>query len=256
MTRIALDAPAVVHGLGLFETLLVSRGRVVQLEEHLGRMTRSAAALGFPSPDADAFRREARSAAEAVREEAALRCIHVASSAEEWTLAVQVLPIPPLTLSRREHGRVVTLDAALTRALPEHKMTSYAPCVIGLRRAVVAGADEGLFVTRDGHVLEGTATNVFAVTERALVTSPTGVLPGIMRAWVIEEAARLGLAIEERCPSVEDLREGSFFTGSLTLLAPIRLLNGASCRDPGEVFAELAERWRTRASSMDHHPRV
>lgn len=247
MRQVALDSPAVAHGLGLFETMLVTRGRIVLLEEHLARMTRSAEALGFPLPDGDAFRREANdAAATAAGDEAALRCLYVASGAHAWTLAAEPHPIPPLTLSRRAHGRVVTLDPSLTRALPEHKLTSYAPCVIGLRRAAAAGADEGLFVTRDGLILEGTATNVFAVTGRSLITAPADVLPGIMRGWVLEHATKLGLTLDARCPSPDELREGSFLTGSLTLLAPIQRVNGDSCRPPGEVFAALAEAWRTQ----------
>lgn len=246
MKQLAIDSPAVAHGLGLFETMLVTRGRVVLLEEHLARMTRSAATLGFPTPDGDAFRREAIDAAATAGEEAALRCLYVASSLHEWTLAAEVHAIPPLTLSRRTHGRVITLDPTLTRALPEHKMTSYAPCVIGLRRAAAMGADEGLFVTREGLILEGTATNVFAIANRSLITAPAGILPGIMRAWVLEHAASAGIAIEERCPSLDELREGSFLTGSLTLLAPIQHVNGERCRAPGEIFEVLAEGWRVR----------
>jgi branched-subunit amino acid aminotransferase/4-amino-4-deoxychorismate lyase len=251
MKQIAIDSPAVAHGLGLFETMLVTRGRVVLLEEHLARMTRSAAALGFPTPDGDAFRREAIDAAATVGEEAALRCLYVASSADEWTLAAEVHAIPTLTLSRRAHGRVITLAPTLTRALPEHKMTSYAPCVIGLRRAAAMGADEGLFVTREGLILEGTATNVFALANRKLITAPASVLPGIMRAWVLEHAATLGLAIEERCPSPDELREGAFLTGSLTLLAPIQHVNGDHCRAPGEVFEMLVERWQVRSDEAN-----
>jgi branched-subunit amino acid aminotransferase/4-amino-4-deoxychorismate lyase len=241
--QVAIDSPAVAHGLGLFETMLVVCGQVVLLEEHLARMTASASALGFPLPDADAFRREAMHAAAPVNDEAALRCLYVASSVDEWTLAMTLQPIPAMTLSRRAHGRVITLDAALTRALPEHKMTSYAPCVIGLRRAAALSADEGLFVASDGAILEGTATNVFAVSDRALITASSGVLPGIMRAWVLEEAKALGVATEERAPSRDELRDGAFLTSSLTLLAPIRSLDGEPCRAPGEIFEAIARRW-------------
>jgi branched-subunit amino acid aminotransferase/4-amino-4-deoxychorismate lyase len=245
--HVRIDSPAVAHGVGLFETMLVERGDVAFLDAHLARMTRSSAALGFPPPDGDAFRNAALEAAGDAGGEAALRMLWIDGGDDGWILSAQTRPIPPRTLSRRERGRAITLDASLTRALPEHKTTSYAPCVIGLRRAAEADADEGIFVARDGGVLEGTATNIFAVRDRTLITAASGILPGIVRAWALAEAHAIGLSIEERCPTVDELRAGSFFTSSLTRLAPIRQIDGMPCNPPGEVFAELQRRWHRTA---------
>lgn len=252
--QVSLDSPAVIHGIGLFETMLVKRGAIGFLEEHLARMTSSAMTLGFPLPDAPLFRREAeRAAAVATNGEAALRCVYVAggsSIADPWTLAARCGEIPPLTISRRAHGRVATLHSSLARSLPQHKLTSYAACVVGLRRAVAAGADEGLFVTRGGEILEGTATNVFAVAGDRLITAPVaaGVLPGIVRAWALAEAGRLGIPTEERPPSVAELLGGSFLTGSLTGLAAVSVVDGQDCHPPGQVFKALMDGWTTGIS--------
>ncbi|HET7434236.1 MAG TPA: aminotransferase class IV, partial [Thermoanaerobaculia bacterium] len=70
------------------------------------------------------------------------------------------------------------------------------------------------------------------------------VLPGIVREWLLARANDLGYTIEPRAPTVDELREGAFFTGSLTELAPLRVLDGASCRPPGEAFGELLQAWR------------
>jgi branched-chain amino acid aminotransferase len=118
-------------------------------------------------------------------------------------------------------------------------MTSYAACVLGLRAALAAGADEGLFVDGRGRVLEGTNTNVFAVSGDTLVTARVGILPGIVRGWVIEHAARVIF----RAPTVEELREGSFLTSSLTTLAPIVSVDGLRCRKPGAMFTKLRRLW-------------
>jgi branched-subunit amino acid aminotransferase/4-amino-4-deoxychorismate lyase len=228
--------------MGLFETMLVVAGRVLQPGEHFARMADSSVRLGFPPPERTRFEEEAHRAAAEVADlpEAAVRCLWL--EADRWLLHASAIPIPALTLQRRARGRAVTLD--LTRSLPRHKLTSYAACAIGLRRAAAAGADEGLFVTRDGEVLEGTATNVFAVRGSTLVTAGEDILPGIVRGWVLQEAARLGLAVEVRPPSPAELREGGFLTGSLTTLAPLRTLDGVGCRMPGPLFDELLRRWR------------
>ncbi|HKR65602.1 MAG TPA: aminotransferase class IV [Thermoanaerobaculia bacterium] len=227
-----------IDELGLFETMRVVHGRVVELEEHLERMLASSRALSFPLPDAIAFRKAAERAAKRVAtlKEAALRCMWVAERGTVWTLTATSSPISETTLRRRRRGRAITL--AHSRALPEHKLTSYAPSIIGLREAIAKNADEGLFLDRDGRVLEGTATNVFAVDADRLITAPDNILPGIVRAWLLANAE-----VVLRAPTIEELRAGSFFTSSLTTLAPIRFIDGRACRAPGRIFTELRRRY-------------
>ena len=57
MTRLSSDSPAVAHGIGLFETLLVVRGQVFHVDEHFRRLAVSALALHFPPPSETASRR-------------------------------------------------------------------------------------------------------------------------------------------------------------------------------------------------------
>lgn len=230
-----------IDELGLFETMRVVRGRVVEAEEHLERMLASARTLAFPLPDPEAFRRAIARAAKlaAQLDEAALRCVYMAPHGDDWRLTATTSPVSPTTLRRRRRGRAITL--AHSRALPEHKLTAYAASTIGLREAVAKGADEGLFLDGNGHVLEGTATNIFAMRDSVLITAPpgAGILPGVVRAWVITNASRTGLEIIERAPSIDELREGSFFTSSLTTLAPIRRIDAVACAAPPRAFAEL-----------------
>jgi branched-subunit amino acid aminotransferase/4-amino-4-deoxychorismate lyase len=239
--RLSADAPALAHGLGLFETMRVVRGRVVQTEEHLRRMLGSARALGFPIPDEGAFRRAVAEAAKEVAalDEAAVRCMFLETGEASWRLVATAGPIPEATLRRRRRGRAITLSTR--RALPEHKLTSYAVSTIGLREAVARGADEGLFLDAEGRVLEGTATNVFAIDGATLITAPVGagILPGVVRAWVIGNAGRVGFDVVERVPSIEEMRRGSFVTSSLTTLAVIKTVDDVACNVVTRGFAEL-----------------
>lgn len=251
MTQLDIRSPSVAHGIGLFETMLVVRGKLILAPEHYERMARSASEIGFPIPGERRFHEAVQAAAREVasQAEAAVRCVYTAGGrigdAGAWQLAAEGAPIPPVTLLRRAHGRTMTVDGSYTRALPQHKLTSYAVCVIALQRAVAAGADEALFTAPGDVVLEGTATNVFAVCGDTLITAPhsAGVLPGTIRAWLLAEANRCGIAVEERAPTLAELHQGAFLTGSLTQLVPIRTLNGATCRVPGRPFTALAEQW-------------
>jgi branched-subunit amino acid aminotransferase/4-amino-4-deoxychorismate lyase len=214
---------------GLFETMLAIGGRAVQREEHFARLARSARELQLPTPDEEQFRAAVARAVHS-EEEMAVRCIY-----EDARFTATTGPIPIVTLHRREGAHVVTLDRGVVRDRPTHKLTSY----MTSRPEIPAGANEALFVDRRGHILEGTTTNVFAITGETLITAQDAVLPGIVRAWVIEHATK----IIQRRPTIAELRAGSFLTSSLTLLAPIVTLDGVACEPPARLFVALRERY-------------
>jgi len=212
----------------LFETMLAIDGRIVQLDEHIERMARSCRELQLGSLDENEFRRAASGAVGSA--EHAIRVVY-----DRGAIAASAFAIPEITRARRAHGRAMTV--VWRRPVPQHKRF---PEDVELREWIAPGADEALFVTNDGAILEGTSTNVFAVRGDVLITAPDDILPGIVRAWVLATAPTLGLHIEERTPTADDICRGSFFTGSLTTLVPIRTLDGRACAPPGEGYAELA----------------
>jgi branched-subunit amino acid aminotransferase/4-amino-4-deoxychorismate lyase len=255
-----IDSPAVAHGIGLFETMLAVRGRPFEAEAHCDRLISSARALGFPAPSRSDLNRALSAAAERVAalEEAAVRCFWVAvreplDDFGSWMIEATAGAIPPATIARRESGRVVTLEASFRRALPAFKTTSHAAAVVALREANGRGADEALFVDGEGHILEGATTNVFAVVGETLITPPiaAGLLPGITRAWVIRNAPRIGYRVEEGRLTREELLRGSFLTGSLTTIAPIRSLDGMGCASLDERFRELVRIFRDEAAMSE-----
>ena len=253
MTRtitLSLDAPALARGVGFFETVLVVRGEPVLLEQHWRRLATGAESLRFPSPSRDAFEKEARRAAIEVDglKEASLRVWWLATGSDvqdprSWRLASMAGPIPAGTLQRRKRGRVVVLGRHVPRPTPGLKTVSYVPSVLGLREAHERNADEALFTDARGRILEGTTSNVFAVKGDTLITPPVsaGLLPGVMRAWVIARATAAGLTVRERLLTRADLLAGSVLTGSLTKIAPVRYVDGVRAADPGDLCRALAK---------------
>lgn len=66
--------------------------------------------------------------------------------------------------------------------------------------AMLAGFDEALVLTQDGHIAEGSAENVFIVRDGTLITPPVtdNILEGITRRTVMELARDLGIPVVER----------------------------------------------------------
>ncbi len=245
---IPLDAPALARGVGFFETLLVLRGEPILLREHYERLAAGAGSIGLPSPSWELFARTASRTIGGVARvpEGALRLSwlaigHDIESAGAWKLYGLAGPVPAATIRRRRRGRVIVLRSHISRTSPELKTVSYIPSVLGLREAHRQGADEALFVDAQGGILEGTTSNVFAVRGKVLLTPPVsaGLLPGVMRRWIVDNASRVKLRVREALLTEDDLRNGSFLTGSLTKLAPIRFLDGERCAPPGEPLRTL-----------------
>jgi branched-subunit amino acid aminotransferase/4-amino-4-deoxychorismate lyase len=256
---IPLDAPALARGVGFFETLLVVRGRPVFLREHFERMERGVRSIDFPGPEEKDFEREVTKAAQAVEhlDEASVRISWLAVNGDidrrdSWKLFAVSGKVPESTVRRRSRGRVIILGPHLGRTSPELKSVSYIPSVLGLREAHRREADEALFTNEKGRVLEGTTSNVFALTGTTLVTPPVsaGLLPGVMRRWVVENAARVGLEVRERTLTRKDLLAGSFLTGSLTRITRIRFVDGTRCRLPGPALRKLEKLFEREVLGM------
>jgi branched-chain amino acid aminotransferase len=78
---------------------------------------------------------------------------------------------------------------------------AYASSALVKTDAARAGFDEGLVLTQDGHLVEGSAMNIFMLRDGVLVTPPVteNILEGITRRSVMELAENeLGLKVVER----------------------------------------------------------
>jgi D-alanine transaminase len=120
------------------------------------------------------------------------------------------------------------------------------PNVLAAQKAREAGAIDAILV-RDGFALEGTKANLFSVARGALRTAPNGprILPGVTRAAAIDVARRLGLSVEERAFTVEEMYASQeVFFASTTLWAyPIVSVEGRPIGSgkPGPVARMIRE---------------
>ncbi len=97
--------------------------------------------------------------------------------------------------------------------------------------ALLAGYDEAIVLTQDGHVSEGSAENLFMVRHGRLVTPPVtdNILEGITRRTVMELARQeLGVPVEERTIDRSELymADELFFCGTGVQIAAIIEVDG------------------------------
>jgi len=95
--------------------------------------------------------------------------------------------------------------------------------------AVKNGKMEGIMLTTDGYVAEGSGENLFLVRDGTLYTAPSGssILPGITRNSVIALAEARGYSVEEKRIPREELylADELFFTGTAAEVTPIRTVD-------------------------------
>ena len=93
----------------------------------------------------------------------------------------------------------------------------YTNSILATTEARSKGFDEALLLDSKGYVAEGPGANFFYEKSGKLFTPPKGnILPGITRATVFEIARELGLVVEEKLFTPDELQnaDGAFFCGT------------------------------------------
>lgn len=249
----------VTRGEGAFETIGVFDGRIMALRPHLERLQRSATMLEMPALDLDVLERAVRRAVDELpaRPEVLVR-IFVTPGPEDgapgaarptaWVHA----KVGPAASPEREGIRVVTLDRGIPSTAPQTspwllagaKTLSYAINMAAQREAARRGAQDCLFVSTDGFVLEAPTSTLLVRRGDAFCTTPpgAGVLPGTSLGTVFEALRADGLTCCEELMTVEDVltSDGAWLLSSGRLAAPITHLDDRELPVDVELTARLS----------------
>jgi branched-chain amino acid aminotransferase len=214
--RLPVTDEGLLRGDGVFEVMRLYDGRPFALDEHLARLQSSAGGLRLEF-DADALRAETDALLEAAGPlDALLRW--VITRGGRRIAMVEALP------ERRESARVATVTWSPSRVLDTLKTLSYAANMLAGRLAREQGADEALFVTPHGRVLEGPTWTFFWVEDGRLCTPPLQerILDSITRRRLIEECD-----VDERICTLDDLAvaEEAFIASTVREVTPITAID-------------------------------
>lgn len=227
-TVLPVDDPAITLGWSVFETMLAEGGVVNDLDAHLARLRRSAAAAEVPWPDAD-LASEVRAAATV----APLARLRVTLTGGGHRI-VQGHAADPAR--RFATVRVVTGPAGdepwLGRTV---KHGSRAPWVVAVRRS---GADDVVLV-RSGRFAEATTAAVIAVVNGELWAAHDDVLPSVTADRWLALARRLGIRVHHRGADVRAHLDGMYLASATRELAPVVELDGVARIGPEPVGRAL-----------------
>jgi len=238
------------RGDGIFESIGVIDGHAQEIGPHLQRLAHSAQLCDLPAPHLEQWRQAAAVAAaecgpgEWVIKLILSRGVEHGPAPTAWTTAA---PAADFSAARTRGIRVVTLDRGVDSEAPARapwlllgaKTLSYAVNMAAIREAVRRGADDAVFVSSDGILLEApTASVVLRLGDRFVSPEPgAGILQGTTQVSLFDHLRGLGhAATYERLP-VAALAEAdaAWLLSSVRLAAPISAVDGT----PKAIDAEL-----------------
>ncbi|AND16770.1 aminodeoxychorismate lyase [Rathayibacter tritici] len=236
---VLVDEAGYLRGDGVFETLAVLDGRPRALTEHLERLADSARAIGLRIPEAGLW---SRAIALAVTEhdpvdDLTIRMIAAYSSGDDARCTVRAAPTPDSSALRERGAAVVVLDRGYASGplapwlLGGVKTTSGAITRAALREAASRGADDVLWRTSDGLLLEGATSSLVLLGGGELSTpSSGGVLAGTTVERILALGERRGLRSARREVPASALTEAdaAWLVSSTRRAIPIRSVDGTS----------------------------
>jgi branched-chain amino acid aminotransferase len=234
-STISVTDEGLLRGDGAFEVVRLYNGRPFAMEDHLARLRRSCEGLRLET-DVVTLEREVDALLAELGDLEALLRIVVTRGGRRIVIA-EPLPATP------EVARVATVEYAPNRILDTLKTLSYAANMLAGRLAKERGADEALFVTPDGRVLEGPTWSFFWVRDGELYTPPLS--ERILKSITRERILALTDA-QERETTVDDLptAEEAFIASSLREALPIGSIDGRAVpQAPGPVTQDVSRRF-------------
>jgi D-alanine transaminase len=257
--RVSIFDRGLLFAQGVYEVSPVIEGRFRNWPHHAARLARSMATAGI-ADNTDWPPILAELIARNGLEEGRVYLQVTGGAPEDRDFLSPVPPAPPTRIAFTQAAPLIDLPKALTGLkvilqpearwqLRSAKTTQLLYAVIAKEAACAAGADDAWLV-EDGLITEQTSANAHIIDARGvLVSHPVdhGVLPGVTRICVMEIAREMGLAVEERPFTPEELfaaRE-AFCSAAGSLVLPVVEVDGRPIGNggPGTLTAEIRQRY-------------
>jgi 4-amino-4-deoxychorismate lyase len=258
-TRIDYRDRGLQYGDGLFETMRVRRGRIRLLDYHFDRLFQGCRRLDLQGPARSALRPELERIA-ATRDEAVLKLVVTRGASthrgyrptgqERSTRILSLHALPRGTLAAAavpSRVRVCTTPLGLNPRLAGLKTLNRLESVLARAEWKDPRIWEGLMRDVDENIVCGTMSNLFLRRGSTLITpmlDRCGVA-GVMRRWILETAAELGLTPVQRRIAWKDLRDAEevFMSNAVVGVRSVDFIQRGAERLARSTF-ETADRLR------------
>ena len=172
-------------GLGLFETILLYKGKLVFLDEHLARINKSITDLELKI--------------EKLKKDEVFQYLNNNKNTLEYEVLKIVLSEKnrlflkrEYTYTEKDYQKGFSLNISKVRRNESsiftfHKTLNYGDNILEKRKSKKLGYDEPIFLNSKNQITEGATSNIFVVVEDKIYTPKLscGLLNGIVRQYII-----------------------------------------------------------------------
>ncbi|MCL4417843.1 MAG: aminotransferase class IV [Actinobacteria bacterium] len=265
--RISIEDVGFLYGDGIFETIRCYKGKPFKLEEHIGRLFSSLRQLKY-SPNFD--KTYIKSAVYKLlsknglsQNDAYVKIIITRNRyGNRFHYDLQIRPnliiiakkLDPYPDDYYKNGIKITASDlkrnAIGNGLYKFKLLNYFENIYARNEAYGKQSFEGIFLTRDRLVLEGSMSNIFYIKNSTVFTPPItqNILPGITRQVVINICRENNIKISERRIHYFDIIKADeiFLTNSIMEIMPVKEIDIHKVEEkiPGSVTNRLMELYK------------
>lgn len=252
---------AAVRGDGAFEAMHIMDGKANKPERHMERMARSLEHLGIAGPSYAEWKAlindlvaQWPAGIEGVLKLVISRGQEGGPSPDVPTAYGTLVPIGDDLIAQRAGGiDVITLTFGYSAHQREEapwllggtKYLSYAINMAAKREAARRGAQDVLFVSSDGEVLEGPNSSIIWLTGDTLHTTPasTGILRGTTQELIFSKVLGHGLHTNVTDADVPDVlaADGAWMSSSTRGVAAVKTLDGTPIAQSPQTTRLLQE---------------
>lgn len=218
--------PGILKGEGVFETLRVDRGEMLDFNDHLKRMQKGLKFFHLKMPySAVEWRNHVNKV---------LRLNHLKEARVRLMVwrkqgvsqnAVICQPLSPEIKQKKGWRAVIQKVKGLERKSPDVKSLDYSLFRKILLKVQKEGFDEAILVNGSGYLAEGTRSNLFFVKDKTLYTPAIscGCLRGITREHVLRLTKKLGMRCKavKATPNMLLSADKAFVTNSMIGIMPL-----------------------------------
>lgn len=244
------------YGDGLFETMAVYKGIVRLWDMHWERLIKGCKQLSISYPDKEILEKEIST---------------ICANKIENLFVLKLI----ITRGEGQRGYRFTKEQNITRILSTHLWPDY-PEIYQLEGVVVRYCDttisensklagikhlnrleqvlarnewdtneyqEGLMLTAQGHVIDGTMSNIFAIKDNMIFTPELSLcgVSGVMRNTIIKIAKEIGYSVYEKTFTKVELEQADelFLTNSLFGVWPVKVIANTRFTKVGTITRQL-----------------
>jgi len=265
--KISIDDAGFQYGDGIFETLRCYKGKPFKLDEHIGRLFSSLKQLRYGQHFDKTYIKSAVHELilknKLLQNDSYIKIIATRNGyGERFHYDPQIKPnliiiakkLDPYPDQYYKNGVKIATSglkrSAIGGELYRFKLLNYFENIYARNEAYRSQAMEGIFLTRDRLVLEGSMSNIFYIKNGTVVTPPLtqNILPGITRQVIIELCRENNIKISERRVHYFDIIKADeiFLTNSLMEIMPGKEIDIYKVKGkiPGSITCKLLEMFK------------